>query len=487
MKNMKKISLYVLLGFITAIIASCRGNEYEDWADPQAYQQEDGVTIPGFTATASSAIDLNSVETETVNAFSLSTATLPDGYSIENVRVELTPADDAEATATTMETTTDGELSVSELQSLVESCYGKRPVARTFKAHVYANAVKDGQAVLIDAGTVNVVITPQAPFIDTAYYLVGDMLSWDATGMAKFDHSDSDVYDDPVFSVTFTTTADNQYWQIIPQTNVDGSFWDKGKTGVVGVAVNGDTSMSGSLTTDSPNAGKIEKAGTYVMTINMMDYTYTIQGISRYYMVGGLPGWDAEGAITALFYPQSGTVMSYTTKWPGAWDLKIWSESTIGNWDVAYGTAVDGDGSESGSLINSGAQSFQAPTQNEYYTLTINMGNMTYTWTKLDNQNPDSYTTIGLIGDFNGWGGDVAMTEVTPHNWYVETEIASTGGLKFRADNAWNVNWGASLSVSTADYYATAVNNGDNITVPAGKYRIYLNDITGECAFVAVE
>lgn len=108
--------------------------------------------------------------------------------------------------------------------------------------------------------------------------------------------------------------------------------------------------------------------------------------------------------------------------------MKIWDSKSIGNWDVAWGTAVDGDGSETGSLINTGSKSFQAPTKNEYYTLTINMNTNTYTWTKLDNQNPTAYTSVSLIGDFNEWGGDVDLTqeEKAPHNWYGRVTIEKT-------------------------------------------------------------
>ena len=36
-----------------------------------------------------------------------------------------------------------------------------------------------------------------------------------------FNHSDKDVYDDPIFTVSFETTKADQYWKIIPKKNVD--------------------------------------------------------------------------------------------------------------------------------------------------------------------------------------------------------------------------------------------------------------------------
>lgn len=123
------------------------------------------------------------------------------------------------------------------IQKLVVETYGKRPIARPFIAQVYANAIKDGQALLVNAGSFDVNFTPAAPFIDTGYYLVGDMFTikndkdetsvngWSADGMVGFSHSGTDVYEDSKFSIVFTTTADNQCWKIIPKTNTEGEFW----------------------------------------------------------------------------------------------------------------------------------------------------------------------------------------------------------------------------------------------------------------------
>ena len=82
---------------------------------------------------------------------------------------------------------------------------------------------------------------------------------------------------------------------------------------------------------------------------------------------------------------------------------------------------------------------------------------------------------IGIIGDFNEWAADVVM-EYNPKwtRFYADVEIAADGGLKFRADAAWNLNWGANCAV-----------NGDNIPVAAGNYRVYFNPATGLIEFSA--
>lgn len=280
---MKKLSLYISIALAGLFMGSC-SEDFKDWADPQTNPQEDAITIPGFTATAAQAIDFASVTTDSVNTFSLSSAALPEGFTLGNARIELTPQGVENATKTTVNTSLDGKGAVADLASVVESAYGKRPTARTFDAQVYVNAIKEGQAVLIDAGKINLVMTPKAPFIDAAYYLVGDMFTTDdvngwntISDKQKFKHSDKDVYEDPIFTITFETTKADQYWKIIPKANVDAGNTDASAAGVVGPKVDGEDSMTDSLTNVDAKAGKIAKAGKYKLTLNMMDYTYTFE------------------------------------------------------------------------------------------------------------------------------------------------------------------------------------------------------------------
>ncbi|MCD8290027.1 MAG: DUF5115 domain-containing protein [Prevotella sp.] len=488
---MKKILFLggLLLAGITFVSCS---DDYTDWADPQSYPQEDAITLPGFTASAVGAIDLANVEDGAdIQVFSLATVALPDGASVGNVRMEISPADDASAEAQTIDTE-NGIISKEVLQAAVENAYGKRPTARTFNAQVYADIIIDGQSFLVDAGVVSLIVTPEAPFISSAYYLVGDMCGWDESTMIPFSHSDEDVYSDPVFTVTFNTTG-GQYWKIIPQTNIDaGNLWIEGSTGVVGVAVDGDTSLSGTLVAvEGVGAGQVANAGYYKMTINMMDYTYTIEEMaSEYYLTGNPNGWASDQG--ALFFPQTTTTFTYTSYYNGSWDVKFWAAADLGNWDYIYGcsAAEDNNGAMTGTIVYSnGDQSLIGcitPPSAGYYTLTIDMQSMTYSWTMLDNQEPTEYTSITALGDFNGWdtGAGIDLQQVAPHNWYAEATISSDGGVKFLADGSWDVNWGCTIDISENNS-GVGVQNGDNMTVPAGNYRIYLNDITGEFVFIS--
>lgn len=495
---MKNLSKYIAFAFLGMAMASC-GDDYNDWANPQTNPQEDAITIPGLTATAADAIDLANVSEDSVSTFTLSTAALPEGFKLADARVEVTPQGVEGATKTTFNAGIEGRAAVADLSDLVVNAYGKRPTARTFDAHVYLDAVKDGQAVLIDAGKINVVVTPKAPYIASGYYLVGLMTNWKLDTNLKFAHSDADVYEDPVFTIMFTTTDDNQYWKIIPQGNVDaGNIWavENNPKGVVGVEKNGDDAMSGTLLTTTSegkkaNAGKIAKAGIYQMTINMMDYTYTIKQIApEYYLVGKLQGWSEKPENkTCLMYAESAMVQSYTTQWNDDANLKIWLGSDFGVWANAYGTAKNDDNSVEGKIGGSG--SIVCPEPGAFYTFKVDFSTMTYKWTKLENQNPKAFETVSLIGVGNKWsdGDDIDMKQVTPHNWFIETTLP-VGGFKIRANHGWNAggNWGY-----TADQKFTSTGklfndggSGDIKIATAGKYRIFFNDITNEYAFIAV-
>ncbi|MBQ7443768.1 MAG: DUF5115 domain-containing protein [Bacteroidaceae bacterium] len=325
------------------------------------------------------------------------------------------------------------------------------------------------------------------------YYVVGGTLDWAASAASKaqkFSRSDKDLFEDPYFTIIIPANAGGDTWFAIADDEACDAITNNGDWSKLygTTAGNGQNGATGSLArrTDLSDDGSLKyssSAAQIKIVINMLEGTFAISDVApQYYMVGALPGWNEEGARKALLYPTSASVMTYTSKYTGAWDLKIWNANDLGNWDNCYGCVVDGCSDATGALISSGAQAISAPSA-EFYTFTFDLGTMTYTWTKLDNQTPTEYEAIGIIGDFNGWGGDIDMSQVTPHNWYAEATVTG-GGLKFRANHDWAVNWGAELTVDEGSFYATGTNGGANIQVPEGNYAFYLNDITGQFAIV---
>lgn len=477
---MKKLSLYISIALAGLFMGSC-SEDFKDWADPQTNPQEDAITIPGFTATAAQAIDFASVTTDSVNTFSLSSAALPEGFTLGNARIELTPQGVENATKTTVNTSLDGKGAVADLASVVESAYGKRPTARTFDAQVYVNAIKEGQAVLIDAGKINLVMTPKAPFIDAAYYLVGDMFTTDdvngwntISDKQKFKHSDKDVYEDPIFTITFETTKADQYWKIIPKTNVDAGNTDASAAGVVGPKVDGEDSMTDSLTNVDAKAGKIAKAGKYKLTLNMMDYTYTFEEVKYdpfIYFIGATDGWKSSDQKLALVDDAKGVYTGYVyLADPNAAGFEFKFQRAQGNWDTAIGagTFVSFGGAAIG--VDNGNIGVNAG-EGVYY-MDVNLSEGTITATKIE--------TMGMIGDFNKWAGDAPMTWNAEEYCFEATNVGVTAdGWKFRVNGGWDINLGGSLNNLTA--------GGDNITVAGNTVKLYPTRKTKDNIYCTVE
>ena len=477
---MKKLSLYISIALAGLFMGSC-SEDFKDWADPQTNPQEDAITIPGFTATAAQAIDFASVTTDSVNTFSLSSAALPEGFTLGNARIELTPQGVENATKTTVNTSLDGKGAVADLASVVESAYGKRPTARTFDAQVYVNAIKEGQAVLIDAGKINLVMTPKAPFIDAAYYLVGDMFTTDdvngwntISDKQKFKHSDKDVYEDPIFTITFETTKADQYWKIIPKANVDAGNTDASAAGVVGPKVDGEDSMTDSLTNVDAKAGKIAKAGKYKLTLNMMDYTYTFEEVKYdpfIYFIGATDGWKSSDQKLALVDEAKGVYTGYVyVADPNEAGLQFKFQRVAGSWDNEINAGTFNTFSDAATPNENGNIGVNAGEGVYYFD--VNLGEGTIKATKVE--------TMGIIGQFNGWSSDAVMTWNAEEYCFEATNVGVTAdGWKFRVNGGWDINLGGSINNLTA--------GGDNITVAGNTVKLYPTRKTNDNIYCTVE
>lgn len=187
------------------------------------------------------------------------------------------------------------------------------------------------------------------------------------------------------------------------------------------------------------------------------------------WVIGDYSGWDFAKSQHLYNYSGDGTtyegIIDFADK--AANGFKI---SGAAEWVDTMNWGTDGDAeapaSEASSiqLISSGGSGNISCYSNRFYHFTFNKT------TAVLNMNW-SMSTVGVIGDFNGWGGDVAM-EYNPTyvRFYADVEIPAAGALKFRADETWGPNeWGA----GSADGLVAL--KGGNISVEAGNYRIYLD------------
>ena len=237
--------------------------------------------------------------------------------------------------------------------------------------------------------------------------------------------------------------------------------------------------------------------GSYQVVLNASSADFTMRAVnmaSDYFLVGKATGWSTTDKILPL-YPTSATAFSFTTKMAdGDNYYKFWAAADFGNWDLAYGF-ISGDCSDAnGSLTQGGSTgSLRFPTADEYYTTTFDLSANTFTQTKLENQNPVEYSSIGVVGLFNGWDEDsddyqMIQVEKAPHNWYLlDFEIADVSNgaaveIKFNANKAWAISWGGGIDFD-ANRFGTL--SGDaNCFITPGTYDIYFNDITSQYLFI---
>ena len=483
---MKKQLLYSFAAMASLVLASCAG-DYDDWASPQTNEEQ--AAVEKFAAQINAGTDANltlPTTKDTLRLQSLSSAS-PEvvGFSVRNVTLE----------GQKINAFTSGNdicVLTSEYVNTIRDIYQSRAyTTRTPKLAVeYAANLANGDAVDLPAfEAVTQVKTVPTPAEDAkGYYLLGQWQNWDATNPTWMQNNGDGTY-----TATVTTGDGDNWFKFYQGSHFVSGDWDSINQGAMGCAVNGDNSLFNYVVwPNDPELGEVQTpvisgGGTFEITLDINNYTYTVKRAeARYYVVGNPQGWSDKD-MSCMFYAHGGNIYSYTTQWSGAWDLKIWDAKNFGIWENAWGTAVDGDGSASGSLINKDSKSFQAPTKGEYYTLTINMNDNTYSW---EAATPSAeYTSVSLIGDFNGWGGDIDLQQVekSPHNWYARVTIESAGGLKFRANHDWTVNWGSAdkeTPIGETYYFQPG---GENINVPAGTYDFYLNDITGRWSIVPVE
>lgn len=454
-------------------MVSCT-EDYTDWANPQSNpDKEEAVSFGDGSVTPEGVINLKDVTGDKVKVANIVAPTsTKDTYA---------PFFKINFDGQSFDIDADGNMAKADLVNYITNTYGKRPIERDIDATLDAWQSNGSTAAKVKMATsenFQVKAIPEAPVIEEGYYLVGDMFTTDdvngwTKGVAKaFNHSDKDVYEDPVFTVSFETTKADQYWKIIPKKNIDAD--DLWAPGVVGPKVDGDDSMTGALTNGEAKAGKIAKAGKYKLTINMMDYSYTIEEVNYdpfIYFIGSTDGWKSNDQKLALVDDAKGVYTGYVyLADPNAAGFEFKFQRAQGNWDTAIGagTFVSFGGAAIG--VDNGNIGVNAG-EGVYY-MDVNLSEGTITATKVE--------TMGMIGGFNNWDGDAKMTWNAEEYCFEATNAGVTAdGWKFRVNGDWAINLGGSLNNLTA--------GGDNITVAGNTVKLYPTRKTKDNIYCTVE
>lgn len=460
----------ILLGMTLLMsMVSCT-EDYTDWGTPQSNPQEEAVSFGKGSVTPVDVINLADVKTEKVKVASIVAPTSSNASYTPTYKINIGGrAFDIDA---------EGNMAKADLVNYIVDKFGKRPTERDIDATLDAWVSNGATAVkMATSETFQVKAIPEAPVIEEGYYLVGDMFTTDdVDGWTKevakaFNHSDKDVYEDPVFTVSFETTKADQYWKIIPKKNIDAD--DLWAAGVVGPKVDGDDSMTGALTNGDAKAGKIAKAGKYKLTINMMDYTYTIEEVNYdpfIYFIGSTDGWKSSDQKLALVDEAKGVYTGYVyVADPNGAGLQFKFQRVAGSWDneINAGAFVSFGGAATNENGNIGVNAGEG-----VYYFDVNLGEGTIKATKVE--------TMGIIGQFNGWSSDAVMTWNAEEYCFEATNVGVTAdGWKFRVNGGWDINLGGSLNNLTA--------GGDNITVAGNTVKLYPTRKTNDNIYCTVE
>ena len=462
-----KNKIYLLASLLAVLFFASCDDVYDHVAEPpQSYEQEDEQTVNGFSFTLgsglSSAVVLTEDDLVSENPIKVieTTATpeMAEGATLKFIveasdtkeftkKVEL-PSKSIEENAVIT--------TAHDLNEVVKSLYGKAPNARDIylRATFYivdgtTSSLMPNPVVLGPAS-----VAPVAPVIETEYYLIGDINGWNIENLDdyKFDHSGKDVYEDPIFTILVNNVQG--YFKIVPKSSKDAASWD----GVMGNPIDGNTDLEGDIIIENSQAMQVTEPGWVKITLNMMEYTYSIEIIGEMaleiYVPGGHQGWDPGSAPSLynrnfdfnyngfVYFGEAGTEFKFTSEpsWNG----------------TNYGDGGDG------TLSTDGGAGNLRVDEAGMYKIDVNLsGNPTYSLEK---------TVWGLIGDATegSWDNSTPMTYNPETALWTVTTTLSTGAFKFRANDGWDINLGGDINNLSF--------GGDNIPVTEeGTYLISLD------------
>ena len=448
---MKKTLLYSLAAMASLALASCAG-DYDDWANPQANEQEAsaakyGVTFAnGSEAEGSMADEDGIINLVTVNSSDANVS----GFTLKDLKVN----------GVAVNGTLVGnsvQVSASELEKIVcEQNKSRASVARDLNVETQVSInLASGDAVSItNKGETTGKFTPTAtPQLDEkGYYMLGQVNGneWDAKSPVWMNK-----ISDGVYQLKVTTTADKNWFKFYAGSNFVSNDWDSINKGALGCKENGSEEAFGYILYNGDSWGELQTpvipgAGTWIVTLDMNNLTYTV-GKPVLYMAGDANGWNQIDYLSGedgvnytgfMYLNQNGFKFCTQQNWDGT------------NYGADFNTAGD-------------AADIKMTEAAGYYKVDVDLDSKSYVLTPI--------TTIGIIGSAspNGWDSDVDMTYV-PYNaetkepgyWEAKDITLASGEIKFRANDDWAINWGGDTNALTQ--------GGDNISVEAGTYDIKL-------------
>ena len=449
--------------FTLALVASLSActDDYKDWAEPQSIPQPTTITFGDGSVAGVGTVNLNNLAEgqTTVQVVSITAPTATDAsyqpsyllniggnyYNLDN----------------------EGRMNASDLQAYLAANFGRNPnYTRTIDATVEM-WVGNGTTMVKRAtsGVFQINAIAQAPVIEEAYYVTGNINGWDNTDTTyELTNNGGDVYANPVFTcnIPAEVVSGDLEFKLTPKSGVGGD-WSKCLTA---------SDTEGRFDTDNAGGNFVVKnvpgAKFYTLSFDMLDQTYTVSTLSFdpfVYFIGATDGWSkpeqklasqGEGLYTGYLYiadPNGWGIAFKFQKIPGDWDSQLNVDSMTGG--------LSGEVFDNGN----GDRNFVVGSEGVYY-VELDLANNTLKATLVN--------TMGIIGDFNGWGGDVVMTWNPADYCYEVTNAPVTAnGWKFRINSDWGINLGSNDTVEPSTILNDLVGNGKNIGVAGSTIKLY--------------
>ena len=221
------------------------------------------------------------------------------------------------------------------------------------------------------------------------------------------------------------------------------------------------------------------------------DRALTLTADVSFDQIGVIGGFNDWGADVVMNFNKSKQRFYADVEFAADTEFKFRLDA---DWTISYGLGADGFlTSDNGANIPAKAGNYRV------YLNMNNFGEITYelvagmygkdepvaggTTEPEPEPEPTPFVGWGLIGGFNGWGGDLALT--SDGTYYVVKGVELEGELKFRKDADWAVNFGLAEGAEfVANEEIAMAQDGANINVPAGTYDVYLDEANAKAWFI---
>lgn len=240
-------------------------------------------------------------------------------------------------------------------------------------------------------------------------FVPGSYQDWNVDTAAKLTTIDNGIYQG---YITFPANKGLGF-KITPERNWETFY-----------GANGD----GKIEEENDMDISVPQSGTYLIIANFNNFTWSYQ-LSSFGLIGTATpsGWDSDTDM--VFDHQNNFWISNLNLESGALKFRL-----NDSWDINYGSQNNTDG-----IAYLGDQGAHTITETATYevTFSINEDPATANYTA-------SKISYGIIGDATdgGWDSSTPMTYNNDTNEWKVTADLKTGGVKFRLNNEWTVNYG---------------------------------------------